>query len=351
MQTQAEAEARSLSPELCRRIAYHARAGDLPRLAQTNKAFQLASEQRIYRQLNLGVPETAFLCLNTIASSERLGPYVHDLCIYVGDRRWQRHPLPHRYWQAVQLGMKKMRNLEFVYIHDPTGKNTFILNPTELNFQVREAQLLMDLDESMANFLNSQHRVERLQLADEPSQTQLKPGALAHLQQFSGPLSVAAQLMTTRLTHVQIRIEDTSTPASLDHLFVHLSARMPLISLNLLDIPRGHSVNVLQTVSKMWPDLKYIGCLSFPSRERERFHRSLATMHHLRIIEVYATSWEPQPIGAIQKIFAAELYVFCPSLRLIAFWVGDTRSVWALEDDKWIFQSHNPSIEPLWKTV
>lgn len=225
----------------------------------------------MYRQLHLGMPETAFLCLGVVASTERLGPYVRDLCIYVADRRWHRHPLPLQYWQSVQAGMKKMCNLEFVYICDPKGENTFILDPVELNFQVREAQLLMDLDESMANFLNSQYDIERLHLSDGPSQMQLKQSALPRLERFSGPLSVAAQLMTTHLTHLQIRIEATSTPASLDHFLAHLSIKMPLISFSLLDVPHGHSINALQTISRMWPDLKYVGCLSLPSREVRLF--------------------------------------------------------------------------------
>lgn len=74
-------------------------------------------------------------------------------------------------------------------------------------------------------------------------------------------------------------------------------------------------------------------------------------MHHLRVIELQVTKWEPQPVGAIQMVLAAELRIFRPSLVLVAFWVGNSRFHWTREDDTWTFQCHNTRIEPLWKAI
>lgn len=244
---------------------------DLPRLAQTSKVFQIAAEKQLYHQLYLGKPEVAFACLSIISNTERIGPYVNDLYIYQATRRWHNRALPLPFWQTLQAAMKKMCNLESIYIQDTTGENTFILDPAELKFQVREAQLFMDLDENMATFLNRQHRIERLQLSDEASEIQIEPSALPCLQQFSGSLSVAVQLTTRPLTHLQIHLEASSTPASLDNFITGISNKMDLISLNLLDIPHGHSINTLHSIAKTCPNLKYLGCLSFPSREVSQY--------------------------------------------------------------------------------
>ena len=247
------------------------RDSDLPRLAQTNKVFQIAAEKQLYHQLYLGKPEVAFACLGIISNTERIGLYVNNLYIYQATRRWHNRALPLPFWQTLQAAMKKMCNLELLYIQDATGENTFILDPAELNFRVREAQLFMDLDENMATFLNRQHHIERLQLSDEASQMQIKPNALPCLQQFSGSLSVAVQLTTRPLTHLQIRFEEASTPASLDNFIASISNKMHLISLNLLEIPHGHSINALQLIANTCPNLKYLGCLSFPSREVSQY--------------------------------------------------------------------------------
>lgn len=161
-----------------------------------------------------------------------------------------------------------MSNLEFLYIHDPAGDNTFILDPAEIKFQIREAQLNMDWDKNVASFLNNQHRMERLQLSYGPDSSGIELGddALPCLTQFAGPLTVATQLITRRLTHLQIVVDEAS-PSSLTSLINRISVKAPLYSLSLLELPSGLSIDALQLIAKTCPNLRYVGVLSFPSRQ------------------------------------------------------------------------------------
>lgn len=182
--------------------------------------------------------------------------------------------LPLHFWQAVQAALVKMDNLELLYIHDLAGGNTFILDSTKIKFQLRHAQLRLDWDQHMVDFLSTQRRLDTLQVMDGPEilETTLPRDALPVLRQFTGAIAVAAQLLTCPLTHMQVSCDNTS-PAFIDAFISSLyDVRSSLRSLNVLEIPDVMAVEMLHTISLTCPQLQFIGLLPFPSRHVSPFY-------------------------------------------------------------------------------
>ena len=266
----------SLSPELCGRIVKWARASDLPFLARTCKSFQSPSEKRLYDIVILGDPTVAFDACRSIATADRLGPYVRQFFIYQDDRRYRNVTLHLQFWQMVQAAMSQMCHLEKLYIHDPAGHNTFILNPAHLNFQLDDAQLRLDWDAHMVAFLTDQQSLEHLTVMHGPDNFEhpLEPEALPDLKQFIGSITVAIHLLTRPLTHLQIHVDETSNIPLLSFI-PHLSAtRATLCSLSFLELPDSIAVDALRLVAAACPDLRYVGVLPFPSRHVSRICHS-----------------------------------------------------------------------------
>jgi len=305
----------------------------------------------------LGNPTIAFKACQSIADTERLGLYVRDFYIYQeSSRRGHNMTLPLHFWQAVQAAFAKMHNLELLYIHDPAGVNTFILDSTRIKFQLRHAQLRLDWDQHIVDFLSTQRRLDVLQVADGPDilEPHLPRDALPVLHQFTGAITVAAQLLNCPLTHLQVTCDNVAS-AFLDAFISSLfDVRSSLRSLSILEIPDAMAADMLRTIAISCPQLQYIGVLSFPSRHRERFHRSLMSIPDLRAMEIDITKWDPQPTGILQKVITTELRMFSPLVEIIAIWVGQNRFVWSLEGDAWVYQFEtgpNSRFEPIWKSV
>lgn len=325
----------------------------------------------------LGNPSIAFKACQSIADTERLGLYIREFYIYQDSyRRVHNTTLPLHFWEAVQAALVKMHNLELLYVHDPAGCNTFILDSARIKFQLRHAQFHLDWDQHMVEFLSTQRCLEILQVTEGPDilQPQLPHDALPVLRQFTGTITVAAQLLTSPLTHMQLNCDNT-TYAFLDAFISRLfDVRSSLRSLSILEIPDAMAVDMLRTISVTCPQLQYVGVLSFPSRhvsllyfycvnhaiksfmssQRERFHRSLMSFPYLRAMEIDITKWDPQPTGILQKVITTELRMFCPSVEVIAIWVGLNRFLWSLEGDNWgyLFETgQNSRFEPIWKNV
>jgi|SRR6202167_3186541 hypothetical protein len=258
----------SLSPELCGRIVKWARGSDLPFLARTCKSFQSASEKRLYDVLILGNPTVAFDACQSITSTERLGPYVHQFFIYQDERRFRNVTLHLHFWQMVQAAMNQMTNLEKLYIHDLAGHNTFILNPAHLNFQLDDAQLRMNWDPQVVAFLADQRCLDRLTVMHGPDNFEypLPPNALPNLKQFTGAITVAVQLLNRPLTHLQVHVDETSSIPLLSFIPRLFATKATLRSLSLLELPDSITLDVLHLISIACPDLRYVGLLPFPSR-------------------------------------------------------------------------------------
>jgi hypothetical protein len=223
----------------------------------------------------LGNPTIAFKACQSIADTERLGLYVRDFYIYQeSSRRGHNMTLPLHFWQAVQAAFAKMHNLELLYIHDPAGVNTFILDSTRIKFQLRHAQLRLDWDQHIVDFLSTQRRLDVLQVADGPDilEPHLPRDALPVLHQFTGAITVAAQLLTCPLTHLQVTCDNVAS-AFLDAFVSSLfDVRSSLRSLSILEIPDAMAADMLRIIAISCPQLQYIGVLSFPSRHVSPFY-------------------------------------------------------------------------------
>jgi len=59
-------------------------------------------------------------------------------------------------------------------------------------------------------------------------------------------------------------------------------------------------------------------------------------MHCLQTIELDVGRWNPPPNSKqAQRVLVGELRLFCPSLNLVMFWMGNTRSRWTWSGQQW----------------
>jgi hypothetical protein len=268
----------SLSPEVCGEIVQWTRMNDLPFLARTCKSFQIASEKKLYDILMLGNPTVAFEACRTIATTERLGPYVRELYVYQEERRFRSVALNLQFWQVVQAAMNQMCHLEKLYIHDPSGQNTFILDPDHLNFQLDDVQLRMNWDDHVVAFLKDQRCLDRLTILRGPDNFEhpLGPDVLPHLKQFVGAITVATQLLVCPLTHLQVYVDESSSVPLLSFIPRLVKTGATLRSLSIIHLPDPIALDALHLISTSCPKLCYVGILPFASRH---VSSSLSSLH------------------------------------------------------------------------
>jgi hypothetical protein len=216
----------------------------------------------------LGNPTVAFEACRSIATAERLGPYVRQFFVFQEDRRFRNVAFNLQFWQMVQVAMNQMCHLELLYIHDPSGQNTFILDPALLNFQLHEVQIRMNWDENVVAFLTDQRMLERLTVMRGPDNFEypLGPDVLPDLKQFVGAITVAVQLLMCPLTHLQVYVDEATSVSLISFIPRLITTRATLRSLNLLHLPDTIALDALHLISTACPKLQYIGILPFTSR-------------------------------------------------------------------------------------
>jgi hypothetical protein len=160
-----------------------------------------------------------------------------------------------------------MHNLEYLLLHDSTLSNTWIFDPGEIKFQLREVKLRFTWDERILDFLQSQRKLRLLTIFDilaDLNRPELKPGSLPLLNTFDGTIMMAMQLLSCPLTHLQMRITGDSKrhlPLLLSKLsHVHKTLR----SLSLMQLHDGQAVEALATISAVCPTLQHIGLIPLP---------------------------------------------------------------------------------------
>jgi hypothetical protein len=199
--------------------------------------------------------------------TERFGPYVREFYIYQEERRFRNIALHLQFWQVVQAAMNQMCHLEKLYIHDPAGQNTFILDPAHLNFQLDDAQLRMNWDDRMVAFLTDQRCLDRLTILRGPDNFEhpLGPDVLPDLKQFVGAITVAIQLLACPLTHLQVYADENSSVPLLSFI-PRLVKTATLRSLSIIHLPEAIALDALHLISAACPKLCYVGILPFTSR-------------------------------------------------------------------------------------
>lgn len=74
----------------------------------------------------------------------------------------------------------------------------------------------------------------------------------------------------------------------------------------------------------------------------------------LETIDLDVSFWDPQPVDVYQRMLAAELRTYCPSLQCVGFWVGQHHIIWFCQDEEWLsgqLTGRSPLNENLWRNA
>ncbi|RDB15335.1 hypothetical protein Hypma_004824 [Hypsizygus marmoreus] len=330
-----------LSPELYARISSSltgpTRRADLASLCLTSKALQHSAEPKLYETLAFGDAQTAYIACRTLIQNPRLALFVRTFW-FSQDNSRSRHAVP--LWPAVHAALRRMHNLESLGLFDTTMGNGWVLDPEAGNgeddgikFQLREAKLRFTWSASLARFLAGQRKLQILFTCDRYSDTEGDAGSgldLPALEMFDGMLSVAAHLGASPMRHLQMAVDVEEVREFLGMLRGCLwKWRKTLRGVSIQDLPEQWVLGALAAVAETCPDLLHVGLFPLPLMNRHKLHRSLISMRYLRSIHVDITHWAPHhPAPPAQRALAAELRVFCPSIRHVVFWIHGTRFRW-----------------------
>lgn len=160
-----------------------------------------------------------------------------------------------------------MHNLEYLLLQDVTYSNTWIFDPSEIKFQLRDARLRFMWDAHMVEFLQSQRKLRLLNISEnlaDLNRPKLKLGSLPLLQTFDGTIITAMQMLSCPLTYLQMRI----TGDSKHHLPLLLSklskVHETLRSLSLLHLQDDQTLDAVTAISAACPTLQHLGLIPLP---------------------------------------------------------------------------------------
>jgi len=193
----------------------------------------------------------------------------------------------------------------------------------------------------------------------------LTHGSLPLLRVFDGTLEAALDVarVGAPLTNLQAVVERDSTDAAEgvdpyegleEDLRGFMKLRKSLKSLNLCDVPEDLVGDIINVLAVACPELVYLGLLPLPVLQREMFTKGLLSFHFLRLVHLDISKWTPHPNVTAQRALAAELIIFCPTIRQIVFWYHSTRYKWQYNQEKWYSQVDNrqhPQGDQTWSLV
>ncbi|KAG5643828.1 hypothetical protein DXG03_009605 [Asterophora parasitica] len=325
---------------------------DLAALCRTSKAFQREAEIKLYEQLIFPEPTRAHLACRTVGQDKRLALLVRKFSFSYESRR---PALPRLFWLGVQAALNQMHNLESLSIYDNTLSNTWILDPTDFKFQLKDANLRFKWDTHFVRFLESQPEIQRLQTIDhfESNRLPLAPGSLPVLREFDGLMMVGMNLLSSPITNMQLIVVKEVMLKFLPLLPRLSSLAKTLRGLNFLDLAEEVVPEALNILSSACPNLVHIGVLPLPPSDRHDMHHALMYMHNLKSIHLDVVAWAPHPNLAAQRALAAELKIYCPSIRHVVFWINSTRFRWQYARE-WIHHVDlhlHPQVDLTWSMV
>ncbi|KAH9480096.1 hypothetical protein JR316_0006693 [Psilocybe cubensis] len=351
----------ALSPEICSRIVALSahRRRDLLSLCATCKAFQRDAEVKIYTEVILAEPAQALIACETLGSNERLAQYVKSFCFNqeFPPRRLQDTNLGRPFWESVQRALIAMSNLEVLLISDSSYQNSWILDSPNINFQLQEVKLRFTWDEPIVRFLETQNSLRNIHFYYfDDSQHVLQPQSLPELRVFDGSLSIGMQVMHCQLTHIQLVVDCDAGPAL--SLLPRLGGlRKTLRGLSLLDISDDAALSALDIISRYLPNLIHVGLFAYPALRRYEFHQYLMRMPRLEIIEVDVGRWLERPTtSAGQRALASELRTYVPTIKMVVFWIVNSKYTWTHHDsiNQWDYMAQSrqyPQLSNTWCLV
>ena len=181
-----------------------------------------------------------------------------------------------QFWSTVQAALSKADNLELLILYDPRGAHSWVLDHPDARFQLRELNTNLPWDAHTVALLARQHKLRVLTTGDsleDGPPCALPPGALGSLTTFSGPVLVAAELLASPLTHLQIVADDDTAPL-LQTVVSDLARLVPTLrGLNILGANEALMLEALQAVAQavFAPKLRYFGVLVVLPAEVRRF--------------------------------------------------------------------------------
>ncbi|KAH9831430.1 uncharacterized protein C8Q71DRAFT_303444 [Rhodofomes roseus] len=326
-------------------------------LAQTSKAFQRGAESQLYQALFLRDANVAYkACVAVTTRDGERGPYLRKFWFYHRTNN-RVDSLPERLWLRIKAALDVAVNLEILLMYDPALTNTWVLSATDIKFQLQEANLGLQWDKTLVEFLETQEGLTYLHVEDSLEDGPLaaiSPGKLQSLKTFQGPPLVVAELLTCPLTHLQVEVEN-ETAAIVPTVMLDVGRIMKnLRSLHIVYLPEQMALELFQLISSSAyaPTLQFLGALPYPMQNRYEVHRCLMKLYSLELIELDVTAWAPQPYDCYQRMLAAELRTFCPKIAYVGLWIGNLHCVWIYQDEEWTSTRASgrlPQQETLWR--
>lgn len=350
----------ALPAEVCSQIVRYTTSKDLLTLCRTSRELQRAAESKLYENIVLHDANIAYqVCHALLAHDGCRGAYVKRFCFFQDTRRGPARPLLPRFWEAVQRALVAMVNLEYLFVYDPVIVNSWILDSPDIVFQLREANLGLPWNAHMVAFLETQNRLRSLHTEDSLEDGPLgsiSANKLRTLQLFNGPLLVLVELLACPFTHVQITLDEETMPVMPTVISDLAKNKKGLRSLSILFIPDQVLLETLQLISMsvFTSTLRYLGTISYPVQKRHEIYRCLIRMPCLETIDLDVSFWDPQPVDVYQRMLAAELRTYCPSLQCVGFWVGQHHIIWFCQDEEWLsgqLTGRSPLNENLWRNA
>ncbi|RXW15417.1 hypothetical protein EST38_g10438 [Candolleomyces aberdarensis] len=257
--------ASKLSPELHKRIIQF--VGDRPsncfQLCLVSKAFQRDAEPLLYQYLPLFTPQAALSACKTIVDSDRHGSLVRVFyfCVEWGNRS-RPPPLPRTFWVLVQGALKRMPNLEKLFIYDPGFMNTWIFDAPDFPFQLSELKIRFPWDSNLARFLQSQPKLVFLNpMAKVSIDGDIEAIHLPNLRILDSSICLAQHIHAPSITNAQFN----HLPQEPERVLPILRRLPPTLrGLNLSDLPEDLSSPALEIVSRICPNLRHLGTLFLP---------------------------------------------------------------------------------------
>ncbi|KAF8073377.1 hypothetical protein FPV67DRAFT_1477565 [Lyophyllum atratum] len=345
-----------LSAEICSRIVQSVGVGpkrghgDLAALCRTCRAFQREAEVRLYHSLFFLDPDRAHSACRTLSHTPRLALFVHSFTLE------SRRPLTHSFWLGVKEALEQMSNLEILVLYDSTFANGWVLNSTDIKFQLHHAKLRFVWDVPLVRFLENQHKLQTLHTFDRMEDVErlpISPDSFPMLQSFDGTLMIGMQMLPSPLVYLQMMIDNDLLPHLMTLLPRLSKVHKTLRSLSLLDLPEELVGETLSIVSSVCPNLLALGLIQLPVIHRQEFHHSLMHMHHLKFIQLDVLGWAPHPNIPAQRALASEIRTYCPSVHHVVFWIGATRFRWHFVEEAYEWHSQvdahqHPHYDTLW---
>ena len=275
---------KTIPAEVAQSIVRSADRRTLPVLARTSRTLQSAAEKRLYETIEVYHSPIALAVCHTIASCPRVAVYVRTFMLVVVHHRTRDHDRDHAfylmqqtassrdYWEVVRKALENLRVLDYLFLSDPTFRNSWVLRPTDnWTLRAREIRLYLHWDEHIAKFLETQSELKSLTIADVTENVpvaKLAHNALPNLTHFEGPPILIYQLLHCPITHLKIPTDNEDAISLLPIVLPELYRFRKLRNLNIVPFPHDLVLSSVGSIVAACPNLKYLAYIPLPMEHK-----------------------------------------------------------------------------------